>query len=143
MSNGRITNLFQWETAQGSICIHAARPTNIKELACLNSIMRLMPVRGEEPPIEKYVRFKNDITQWYKEMADAGLTEEEQEILKSLLSKSCGICAEQEDLMLMVQHPGISGFSLSEANSARKIVSKKQLSKIPQLKERFYRDATE
>ena len=32
----------------------------------------------------------------------------------------------------------IAGFTLGEANSARKVVAKKQMSKIPQLKEQVF-----
>ena len=30
--------------------------------------MRLMAPDGGEQPLDKYVRFKNDISQWYEEM---------------------------------------------------------------------------
>ena len=38
---------------------------------------------GEERPIDKYARFKKDISLWYKEMSDFGLTIEEQKIFKT------------------------------------------------------------
>ena len=38
--------------------------------------------KGQETPMEKYVRFKNNIELWYKEMDKAGLTKEEQKTLE-------------------------------------------------------------
>lgn len=44
--------------------------------------MRLMTQeKGAETPMEKYVRFKNNISLWYKEMDQQGLTKEEQKFL--------------------------------------------------------------
>ena len=34
--------------------------------------------KGEETPMEKYIRYKNNISLWYQEMNRAGLTQEEQ-----------------------------------------------------------------
>jgi DNA polymerase-3 subunit alpha len=96
--------------------------------------MRLMTAeRGAETPMEKYIRFKNNINLWYQEMRNFGLSEEEQHILEPYFKSSYGVPPSQEQLMLMLMDKNICNFSLKEANSARKIVGKKQMSKIPEL----------
>lgn len=104
-------------------------------MADANGLMRLMTSeKGAETPMEKYIRYKNDISLWYKEMDDFGLTKEEQKTLEPYFLKSYGVPPSQEQLMQMLMDENICGFNLEEANAARKIVGKKQMSKIPQLK---------
>ena len=43
--------------------------------------------------------------------------------------------------MKMLMDPDICGFSLGDANNARKIVGKKQMSKIPTLREKVLKQA--
>ena len=87
--------------------------------------MRLMPEgEGMESPLDKYVKFKNNIKLWYKEMSDAGLTREEQQTLEPYFLKSYGVPPSQEDLMQMLMDKDICNFSLKDANTARKIVGK-------------------
>ena len=98
--------------------------------------------KGAEPPLDKYVRFKNNISLWYDEMKSYGLTEQEQKILEPYFLPSYGVPPTQESMMLMLQDPGICDFSLSEANSARKIVGKKLMNKIPELKKKVFDTAS-
>lgn len=95
--------------------------------------MRLMGEPGEERPADKYFRFKQNISLWYDEMASFGLTKKEQKILEPYFKPSYGVPPSQEQLMLMLMDKDICGFSLSEANSARKIIGKKLMDKIPEL----------
>ena len=98
--------------------------------------MRLMTgEKGGEMPIDKYVRFKNNINLWYQEMNRAGLTKEEQKVLEPYFLPSYGVPPSQEQLMRMLMDENICGFSLAEANNARKVVGKKQMDKIPALQE--------
>ena len=92
---------------------------------------------GEERPIDKYARFKKDISLWYKEMSDFGLTIEEQKILEPYFKPSYGVPPSQEQLMRMLMDENICNFSLKEANAARKIVGKKQMNKIPELHQKI------
>ena len=104
--------------------------------------MRLMTGEdGGEQPIDKYVRFKNDISLWYQEMDNYGLTKEEQNNLKPHFLKSHGVPPSQEQLMTMLMDENICSFSLKDANAARKIVGKKQMSKIPALHEQVLSQA--
>ena len=66
-------------------------------------------------------------------MDSYGLTKEEQEIVRPYFEKSYGVPPSQEQMMQMLMDPGICGFSLKDANAARKIVGKKQMAKIPAL----------
>lgn len=117
------------------------RPQNVLEMADANGLMRLMGEDGEERPMDKYVRFKKNINLWYKEMTDFGLTKEEQATLEPYFKSSYGVPPSQEQLMKMLMDKDICGFTLGEANMARKIVGKKQMSKIPELKRKVLAQA--
>ena len=135
--NGEIEQLFQFETQVGGVCIKKSRPTNVLELAEINSIMRLQSESGEQP-IDRYVRFRNDPEQWYQEMRDNGLNEHEISILEKYLKKSYGVSGSQEVLMQILMDPEVCGFTLREANDARKAIAKKQTKKLIQLKKDFF-----
>lgn len=97
--------------------------------------------KGQESPMEKYIRFKNNIELWYQEMDMYGLTKEEQETLKPYFLPSHGVPPSQEQMMKILMDENICGFTLADANAARKIVGKKQMSKIPALKEKVMQQA--
>ena len=131
-----ILNIFQFDSDVGAQAAKKIKPASILELADANGLMRLMTSeKGEETPMEKYVRFKNNINLWYREMDEYGLTKAEQEVLKPYFLKSHGVPPSQEQMMMMLMDPQICHFSLADANSARKIVGKKQMSKIPALRD--------
>ena len=135
LQKNNVLNIFQFDSAVGSQAAKKIKPTNILEMADANGLMRLMTSeKGKESPMEKYVRFKNNISLWYKEMTDAGLTKDEQKVLEPYFLKSHGVPPSQEQLMMMLMDKNICNFTLAEANTARKIVGKKQMSKIPELK---------
>ena len=137
-ADGKVMNLFQFEGVQGQVCIQKTRPTTVAQMGAANAVMRLMSTNGGETPLERYVRFKNDINEWYKEMNAYGLTEEEQAVLKEVLGDKFGNSIEQEDMMILVQRPEIANFSLAEANQLRRAVSKKKTKDIEELKKRFF-----
>ena len=141
MHNGRIPDLFQFVTTVGAVCIKRTRPTSVAQLGAANAVMRLMGEEGQESPIDRYVRFRNDINEWYKEMDEAGLTHEEQNILKKYLGDKFGCSVEQEDMMLLTMDPNIAGFSLKEGNKLRKAVAKKKAKDIEAMKKRFFEAA--
>lgn len=136
LQENSVLNIFQFDSEVGSQAAKKIKPTNILEMADANGLMRLMTAeKGQETPMEKYVRFKNNIELWYREMDKAGLTKEEQKTLEPYFLSSHGVPPSQEQLMKMLMDENICGFTLKEANAARKIVGKKQMSKIPELKE--------
>ncbi len=136
LQENSVLNIFQFDSDVGSQAAKKIKPRSIMEMADANGLMRLMTSeKGEETPMEKYVRFKNNINLWYREMNEYGLTKAEQEVLKPYFLKSHGVPPSQEQLMMMLMDEKICGFTLAEANDARKIVGKKQMSRIPELKD--------
>lgn len=137
MSDGDIPNLFQMDSPVGAVSMKKARPENVRQLAEVNSIMRLQADSGEQP-IDRYVRFRNDINQWYLEMIDEGLNQHEIQIMEKYLKDSNGVSGSQEVLMQILMDPEVCNFTLGESNAARKAIAKKQLNKLIQLKKDFY-----
>ena len=134
IQNGTIINVFQFDSEVGSQAAKKIKPTTILEMTDANGLMRLMTAeKGAETPMEKYIRFKNNLDLWYREMKDFGLTSQEIESLEPYFKSSYGVPPSQEQLMLMLMDKNICNFTLAEANAARKIVGKKQMSKIPEL----------
>lgn len=137
-----VLNIFQFDSEVGAQAAKKIKPRSILEMSDANGLMRLMTAeKGEETPMDKYVRFKNNINLWYDEMDRAGLTKKEQEVLKPYFLKSHGVPPSQEQLMMMLMDKDICNFTLAEANGARKIVGKKLMSKIPELKEKILNQA--
>ena len=142
IDKGKILACFQFDSDIGSQAIKKIQPDNIVELSNANGLLRLMAPDGEENPMDKYVRFKKDPNAWQEEMNKYGLTTKEKEVFARYLSESCGVGISQEQLMLALMDKDICGFGLGDANAARKIVGKKQMSKIPELKEKIFAQAT-
>lgn len=137
LGNGSVLDVFQFSTGIGLATAKQIKPRNPAEMMSANALMRLMGEEGEERPIERYCRLKNDISIWYDEMRRAGLTEEQMKILEPYYLPNFGVPAAQEDMMLICMDKNIAHFSLAEANMTRKIVAKKKMDKIPELKEKF------
>ena len=136
IQNGKILNIFQFDSDIGSQAAKKIRPASMLELSDANGLMRLMTAeKGQETPMDKYIRFKNNIQLWYEEMHQAGLTKEEMKTLEPYFKDSYGVPPSQEQLMRMLMDENICNFSLKDANAARKIVGKKQMNKIPALKQ--------
>lgn len=143
LSNNEVICCFQFDSPVGAQAAKKIRPHSPREMSDTNGLMRLMTGEpGEENPIDKYVRFKNNISLWYKEMDDAGLTKDEQKALEPYFLSSYGVPPSQEQLMQMVMDPKICGFSLEEANATRKVIGKKLMEKLPALHEKVVERAT-
>ncbi len=138
--NQKVLNLFQFDSLEGSKGIAKIQPRTIEELSDTNGLIRLMG-DGEERPIEKYARQKKDISLWYAEMDRYGLTKEEQKYLEPYFKQSYGVPPSQEQMMLMLMDEHLCGFSLKDANKARKIVGKKKMSEIPALHQKILESA--
>ena len=135
--DGHVLNAFQFETNVGQQALRKINPQSFNELCAGNSLMRLS-CEGEQP-LDKFVRFKNDINLWYEEMRLEGLNEEEIKILKGHLLDKNGICDTQEGLMLLSMDPNISSFSLTQSNNFRKAVAKQNQALIEEEKHLFYK----
>lgn len=136
--NGEVINLFQFDTLVGGGAIKKVQPESLEDAASANSLMRLMPLEDGTVPVDKYVMFKNNIQLWYQEMRTAGLTKEEMDLLEPHYLPVYGVPNTQEDLMEVLMNPELIGFTLEEANYARKIVGKKKMDEIPKLKKMIY-----
>lgn len=142
--NHEVLSFFQMEKESGIQAIALAKPESVDELATINSVMRLMAQeKGGETPLQKYARFRRNIHEWYQEMDDYGLTQEEQNILKEIVGISFGICEAQEYLVLLTSHPAIGGFNLGWGDRLRKAVAKKKPKDFIQLEKEFFDNARE
>ena len=140
--NHSIQSLFQMEKQSGVQGIALTKPESVDDLAVLNSVIRLMAQSpGEEQPLNKYARYKENINLWYDEMDRHGLNKEEQELLKPILESSYGIAESQEKIMSLVQLPECGGFNLSWADALRKAVAKKKPKEFLELEHQFFATA--
>ena len=105
-------------------------------MAQINTLMRLSSEDGEQP-IDTFVRFKEDISLWYKEMREFGLTEEEIKIMEEHLLDLKGVCDTQESLMTISMDSRISNFTMSESDWLRKILGKKLTHEIDGARKHF------
>lgn len=137
LSNGTVLDVFQFSTGVGLATAKQVRPQNPTDMLNANALMRLMGEPGEERPLDRYCRLKEDMRAWYMEARDAGLTEEQIKTLEPYYLPNCGVPSSQEDMMEICMDEKIANFSLSEANATRKIVAKKKMDQIPALHEKF------
>lgn len=136
--NNEVIDLFQLDTAVGKQAMSKAQPADLKEVADLNSLMRLMAQPGAELPLEKYARFKHNIQLWYKELKAHNIPENEIPILEKHYLPSMGVPNAQEHLMLAVMDEAICGLTEMDANVIRKVIGKKQMEKIPEVREQIF-----
>lgn len=140
--SGNILKFFQFDSMVGAQTIKTLKPHSPKEMATCNSVMRLMAQeKGGETPTERYQRLKNNLFLWYDEMTRWGLTEAEQHVLEKYCKDSYGTPAQQEDMMMILMDQDICGFSLEDANWARKVCAKKKMEEIPQLQKKVLESA--
>lgn len=138
LGNGDIIDVFQFDTAVGGQAIAKIQPKNIGELAVANSIMRLMAQGDMEQPVETYVKYKNNINLWYREMEMYGIIEEEIGILEKYLRPLYGVADSQEVVMQLTMEPKITNFTLTDANYLRKAIAKKKADVLAKTKTMFY-----
>ena len=142
LNRGELINAFQFDGAVGEQAVAMIQPTSILEASQANTVMRLS-TDSEEQPLQKYARYKHNIQEWYQDMRNYGLTEDEIKILEPYLLHDSGVSGTQESLMSLTLAPEISNFTVPEANYIRKIISKKKQKEIPKAKELFYRKGRE
>ena len=124
LANNEVICCFQFDSPVGAQAAKKIRPKSMQEMSDANGLMRLMASPGEELPLDKYVRYKNNIQLWYNEMDREGLNKEQQRVLEPYFKPSYGVPPSQEQMMQMLMDADICGFTLEEANSARKIIGK-------------------
>ena len=140
----KIQSLFQMEQKSGIQGIDLIHPKNVNDLAVLNSVIRLMASeKGGELPLVMWARYRNDISQWYQEMAAHGLKAEEINWLSHHTAITDGICESQEGLMSLVQEERLGGNSLSFADKCRKGIAKKQGALFEECEQTYYKNIEE
>ena len=137
-SDGKIADLFQFITPVGGKCIRKIQPHSLEEMANANSLMRITVEDGIQP-VDKFLAYKQDRSLWYKELDQYGVTNpDEIKALEKVLNYCYGCPSMQEDVMELCMEPKIAGFSLADADKARKIIAKKKSEDVAGLKEKFY-----
>lgn len=140
----QIGSLFQMDAQSGKNAVRLTHPNSVDDLATINSVLRLMAQeKGGEVPLEKFARFKKDISLWYAEMKQWGLTEEEMHLLEPIAKGSYGITESQESFMQLVQMPECGGFDLTWADRLRKSIAKKNPKEFDQLTEEYFQNMRE
>ena len=133
-----IINLFQFMTQVGMTAIAKIKPRSLTELGVANAIMRLAGQPGQETPLDKYVRYKNDISQWYDCMHSYNLTDEEIKIMEEHLLDVSGCASMQEEVMKLSMDERITNYSMKQANALRKLIAKKKVHLQKQAHDEFF-----
>lgn len=139
--SGEVLDIFQFQTDLAVMALKKVKPQNILQLAQLNSLMRLS-TDDIEQPIDKFLRYKNDLTEWYKDMAKYNLTEKEIAIMEEHLLHLGGVCESQESLMMLSQDDRISNFSVVDSNKLRKVIAKKRTEELDSMYEYYIEKGT-
>ena len=137
LAAGDILDVFQFSGGVGLAIAKKLKPQNPLEMTAANAMMRLMSEKGKESQQDRYARIqKSGINIFDKEMKFNHLPERMIELMHKHCDKYYGCCPIQEQMMEILME--VANFTLGEANAARKIVAKKQMSKIPELKAQVY-----
>ena len=137
LAAGDVLDVFQFNTGVGLAIAKRLKPQDPMEMTAANAMMRLMSEKDKESQQDRYVRIqKQGLGVFDKEMRDSNLSEEAIKLMHKHCDRYWGCCAIQEQMMEILMD--VAGFTLGEANAARKIVAKKQMSKIPELKAQVY-----
>ena len=137
LAAGDVLDVFQFNTGVGLAIAKKLKPQDPMEMTAANAMMRLMSERGKESQQDRYARIqKQGLKAFDIEMRKEGLSDSVIEKFHKHCDKYYGCCAIQEQMMEMLMD--MANFSLADANSARKVVAKKQMSKIPELRDKVY-----
>ena len=137
LASGDVLDVFQFSGGVGLAIAKKLKPTDPLEMTAANAMMRLMSEKGVESQQDRYARIqKEGIKAFDTEMRKKNIPEDIIEKMHKHCDKYYGCCAIQEQMMEILMD--IANFTLGEANNARKIVAKKQMSKIPELKKLVY-----
>ena len=137
LAAGDVLDVFQFSTGVGLAIAKKLKPQDPMEMTAANAMMRLMSEKDKESQQDRYVRIqKNGLNTFDQEMRANHLPDHMIELMHKHCDRYWGCCAIQEQMMQILMD--VAGFTLGEANSARKIVAKKQMSKIPDLRNQVY-----
>lgn len=136
LEQGEIFDAFQMSSLVARNAMRKIKPRTFNEIAITNTIIRLQ-TEGEQP-IDKFVRYKNNIQEWYQDMDKYGLTKHEQSLMERHLLERTGICDTQEIIMQIIIDEDIANGGLEFANRFRKSIGKKDDKKIRKAVDEFY-----
>lgn len=139
--NGEIISAFQFEAKTGRQALEKINARTFDQLVAANSLMRLSS--DGEQPIDKYIRYKNDLNEWEKDMDEYNLTEDEKAVMHELLDKKFGVCEVQESIMKIAMHDKVAKYNLREAKGLRKASAKKDPTIQVKQKELFFKKGRE
>ena len=144
IQGAKVLDLFQFDTSVGSQGVKKVKPETIQELSATNGLIRLMPAdKNSESPMDIYLKRKKNPDLIHYEMKNKyHLTIEEENAINKYVGSTYGIGISQEQFMRAVMDKNICGFTLKESNDARRIISKKKMDKIPELKEKIFARAS-
>lgn len=143
LAKGEVLKLFQFDSQVGGQTVKTLKPRTPKEMANCNSVMRLMAAeKGGETPTERYKRMKEDMNRWYRELNQWKITPAETTVLEKYYLSTYATPGQQEDMMMILMDEDVCGFTLAEANDARKICAKKQMNRIEELHDKILKKAT-
>lgn len=139
LANGSVLDVFQFSTGVGLAMAKKLQPKNPIEMTAANAMIRLMSEPGIESQQDRYYRIKSGgIKIFDDEMRQHKLPESMIAALHKYCDEYYGCVPIQEQMMMILMDKNISSFTLAEVNDARKIVAKKQMKRIPELKKHFY-----
>ena len=139
LADGSVMDVFQFNTGVGLSVAKKTKPQNPLEMTAANAMMRLMSEKGKESQQDRFARIKKyGLESFEREMCEVGLPDEMREAMHHYCDTYYGCCAIQEQMMEILMDKNIAKFTLAEANDARKIVAKKQMSRIPELREKVF-----
>ena len=139
IGNGEVLDIFQFCTGVGLAIAKKLKPQNILEMTAASAMMRLMSEKGKESQQDKFYRIQHEgLDVFEDEMCSAGVGDKMRAALHKYCDEYYGCVPMQEQMMQILMDSDIAGFTLGEANAARKIVAKKQMDKIPELKEQLF-----
>lgn len=139
LAQGDILDVFQFNSGSGLAIAKQMKPRNPLEMTAANAMMRLMSEPGVESQQDRFCRIREQgLISFDNEMKNKKLPQTVIEAMHEYCDTYYGCCAIQEQMMEILMDERIAHFSLKEANDARKIVGKKQMNRIPELKEKVY-----
>jgi len=134
--NNETLAVFQWDKESGRKGILATHPENLDEMSSVNGLIRLISEGEGETQLERFCRMKkNPFVAFEEEMQRYELPDDVRFIMHEELDRYNGCAATQESFMILCQR--IAGYSLAEADKVRKIIAKKKMDEIDQLRSQW------
>ena len=135
LADGEITDAFQMSSLVARNAMRKIRPETFNEVEITNTLIRLQ-TDGEQP-VDKFVRYKKDINEWYRDMKQYGLNLQEINLMEKHLLERTGICDTQESIMILIMDKDIGNSNLAFANKYRKAIAKKDEKAIEKCEDIF------